>query len=55
MTTARIRALNDDLRRHSSGGLAVMTPGVAALGTDFVQRAISAGSLRRLPQWQRSL
>jgi hypothetical protein len=29
--TARIRALNDDLRRHLNGGMAVMTPGIAAL------------------------
>jgi len=40
--TLRIRALNDDLRRNLSGGMAVMTPGVAALGPDFVQRAIDA-------------
>lgn len=38
--SVRIRALNDDLRRNLSGGLAVMTPGVAALGADFVQRAM---------------
>lgn len=40
--TVRIRALNDYLRRNLSGGVAVMTPAVAALGADFVQRAISA-------------
>jgi hypothetical protein len=30
--TGRIRALNDELRQHLIGGLAVITPGVAALG-----------------------
>lgn len=40
--TVRIRALNDDLRRNLSGGLAVMTPGVAALGSEFVRRAINS-------------
>lgn len=39
---ARIRALNDDLRRNLTGGLAVMTPGVAALGDERIQRAINA-------------
>jgi hypothetical protein len=38
--TDRIRALNDDLRQHFIGGGAVMTPGVAALGQDFVERAV---------------
>jgi hypothetical protein len=36
----RIRALNDQLRRHLTGGQAVMTPGVAALGSEAVQRLI---------------
>src|SRR6478609_1955392 len=36
--TARIRALNDDLRQHLTGGIAVMTPGVAALGPETVKR-----------------
>jgi hypothetical protein len=36
--TARIRALNDELRQHLTGGTAVMTPGVAALGLDAVER-----------------
>src|SRR5258705_10416710 len=36
--TDRIRALNDQLRRHLTGGKAVMTPGVAALGSQAVQR-----------------
>jgi hypothetical protein len=40
--TVYVRALNDDLRRNLLGGLARMTPGVAALGPDFIQRAIDA-------------
>ena len=36
--TARIRALNDELRQHLTGGMAVMTPGVAALGPTAVER-----------------
>ena len=36
----RIRELNDDLRQHLIGGLAVMTPGVAALGQEAVDRII---------------
>jgi hypothetical protein len=36
--TVRIRALNDELRQHLTGGTAVMTPGVAALGLDAVER-----------------
>lgn len=38
--TDRIRQLNDELRQHLLGGLAVITPGVAALGADFVQRIV---------------
>jgi Protein of unknown function (DUF3768) len=38
--TARIAALNDELRQHLIGGLAVMTTGVAALGPDAVQRIV---------------
>jgi hypothetical protein len=35
--TARIRALNDQLRQNFADGIAVMTPGVAALGAEAVE------------------
>jgi hypothetical protein len=38
--TARIRALNDQLRQNFAEGLAVMTPGVAALGPEAVARIV---------------
>src|ERR1700736_5193205 len=38
--TGRIRALNDELRQHLIGGLAVITPGVAALGQEAVERIV---------------
>jgi Protein of unknown function (DUF3768) len=38
--TARIRALNDQLRQHLTGGTAVITPGVAALGAQTVERIV---------------
>ena len=38
--TARIRALNDELRHNLAGGVAVMTPGVAALGREAVDRIV---------------
>jgi hypothetical protein len=38
--TARIRALNDQLRQNFAAGLAVMTPGVAALGAEAVARIV---------------
>src|SRR5437016_14140394 len=38
--TQNIRALNDQLRRHLAGGLAVITPGIAALGPETVKRII---------------
>ena len=39
-TTDRIRTLNDELRQHLLGGMAVITPGVAALGSAFVERIV---------------
>ena len=38
--TDHIRTLNDQLRRNPLGGRAVMTPGVAALGSEAVQRLV---------------
>jgi hypothetical protein len=38
--TPRIRALNDELRQHLTGGMAVITPGVAALGPEAVERIV---------------
>jgi hypothetical protein len=38
--TDRIRALNDDLRKHLLGGGAVITPGIAALGREAVERLV---------------
>jgi hypothetical protein len=38
--TARIRALNDELRQNFAAGIAVMTPGVAALGAEAVKRIV---------------
>jgi hypothetical protein len=38
--TARIRALNDKLRQHLPGGIAVRTPGVAALGQAAIDRIV---------------
>ena len=43
--TARIRALNDQLRRHLADGIAAMTPGVAALGVEAVQRIVKTIAL----------
>ena len=48
--TDRIRALNDELRQHLLGGLAVITPGVAALGQQAVElivHTIGRSSYRR--------
>src|ERR1700684_2640492 len=38
--TARIPALNDEMRQRLIGGMAVMTPGIAALGPEAVARII---------------
>jgi Protein of unknown function (DUF3768) len=38
--TVRIRALNDELRQNLAGGVAVMTPGVSALGREAVDRIV---------------
>jgi hypothetical protein len=38
--TARIRALNDELRQNFAGGVAVMTSGIAALGAEAVARIV---------------
>src|SRR5260370_9116412 len=37
---ARIRALNDELRQNFADGVAVMTPGIAALGPEAVARIV---------------
>ena len=36
----QIRALNDDLRKYLIGGGAVITPGIAALGQEAVERIV---------------
>jgi Protein of unknown function (DUF3768) len=38
--TDRIRALNDKLRQQLTTGVAVITPGVAALGREAVDRVV---------------
>jgi hypothetical protein len=38
--TARIRELNDQLRQNFADGIAVMTPGIAALGPEAVERIV---------------
>jgi hypothetical protein len=43
--TDEIRTLNDRLRQHLVGGLAVITPGVAALGQEAVERLVKTISV----------
>jgi Protein of unknown function (DUF3768) len=43
--TPQIRALNDRLRRDLSTGLAVITPGVAELGSEAVNRIVKTISV----------
>jgi Protein of unknown function (DUF3768) len=38
--TDRIRTLNDQLRQHLTDGRAVLTPGIAALGSEAVRRLV---------------
>ena len=40
--TNRIRALNDDLRRHLYNGVVFLTPGIAALGEEAIGRLANA-------------
>ncbi len=44
--TARIAALNDELRKNFAEGLAVMTPGIAALGAEAVARIVKTIAVR---------
>src|SRR5918998_973147 len=40
--TARIRELNDRLRRHGVGGRVMITPGIQALGRDGIREVLIA-------------
>ena len=42
--TERIRPLNDELRQTLTGGVALITPEVVALGVDAVDVSISLSS-----------
>jgi hypothetical protein len=52
--TVRIRALNDELRQNFAQGMAVMTPGIAALGAEAVADRQDHRCVRRLLSRQRS-
>jgi hypothetical protein len=39
--TTRIQQLNDEFRQRLTGGIAVMTPGIAALGPTAVERIVT--------------
>jgi hypothetical protein len=43
--TGTIRRLNDELRKNLQTGIAVITPGVAALGREAVQRIVKTVSV----------
>jgi hypothetical protein len=43
--TAQIRALNDKLRQTFTTGVAVITPGIAALGAEAVSRIVKTVSV----------
>jgi hypothetical protein len=45
LKTQKIRALNDDLRQHLTGGSVMITVGVAALGQEAVERIAKAISI----------
>jgi hypothetical protein len=47
LTTQRIRALNDELRRNLPHGHAIMTTGIAALGPEAVARIVKTISRQR--------
>lgn len=38
--TDRIRMLNDSFRKHLTAGRALITPGIAAMGTEAVERLV---------------
>jgi hypothetical protein len=40
LRTQRIRALDDHLRKHPTSDVAIMTPGIAALGQEAANRII---------------
>jgi hypothetical protein len=50
--TARIRALNDELRQNFAEGIAVMTPGIAALGAEASHSITSSAGIRGTGLWK---